>query len=63
MSVHVVLIGGLYDHRRVELTRAAARLEIAGQLYRRLDDPDTGEFLGGYVAEPYGEPHHDPGGR
>lgn len=63
MSVAALLIGGRFDRAKVELTQAPQRIEVAGQLYKRLDDPDTGEYLGGYVAEPYGESHHDPGGR
>lgn len=48
----MVLIGGpaRFDGQHVTLTRTPPRLEIAGVLYTRIDDPDTGESLGGYWA-------------
>lgn len=47
-----LLIGGPFDGRKVSLTRTPPRIEAAGVTYDRLDDPDTGEYLGGYVFAP-----------
>lgn len=51
-SVKAIFIGGPLDNRIVDLTHAPPRAECNGITYSRVDDPDTGEFLGGYIAIP-----------
>ena len=43
-----VLIGGPYDGARPDLLYAPETIDIRGDRYRRINDPDTGEYLGGY---------------
>lgn len=45
------LIGGPFDGRDAMITRASPRITLAGFTYVRIDDPDTGQYLGGYVLE------------
>lgn len=47
-AVDVRFIGGVMDGITVGLKRTPRRLLIGRFMYSRLDDPDTGEFLGGY---------------
>src|SRR5699024_11267483 len=42
------LIGGPFDGGQVQLTETPLHIDIDGVRYKRLDDPDTGEFLGAY---------------
>jgi hypothetical protein len=44
------LLGGPFSGLQCTLTRTPKRIEVAGVLYERIDDPDTGEFLDGYAA-------------
>lgn len=46
-----LLLGGRFDRIEVWLSAVPARIEASGQRYDRLDDPDTGEYLGAYVAQ------------
>lgn len=50
-GVRVALLGGRFDGARATVTQTPYRVEIDRVSYLRVDDPDTGEFLGGYVAE------------
>jgi hypothetical protein len=59
MTTRVVMVGGPWDGNWCTLTATPPRVQIGITLYRRLDDPDTGEFLGGYIVDPYPETHHD----
>jgi len=52
----VVFIGGAFNGVEVDLKRWPEKVEIAGLRYSRIDDPDTGVFLGAYVG---GEPMDD----
>lgn len=53
----VVFHGGAVDGARVSLKDTPQRLHVQGprvgrlgyDVYERIDDPDTGEFLGGYL--------------
>jgi hypothetical protein len=47
--VRVLLIGGRWDRYRVELSKTPPRVLVGNEIYDRVDDPDTGEFLGGYA--------------
>lgn len=51
-NAHVVHIrGGRKRLRDVAvLSRLPRRIEVAGDLFDRVDDPETGEFLGVYVG-------------
>src|SRR5699024_728031 len=42
------LIGGPFDGVQVQLTETPLHIDIDSVRYKRLDDPDTGEFLGAY---------------
>src|SRR5690625_5307653 len=42
------LIGGPFDGGQVQLTETPLHIDIDGVRYKRLDDPNTGEFLGAY---------------
>lgn len=46
------MIGGPWDGNWCTLRETPPRIQIGITYYRRLDDPDTGEFLGGYVLDP-----------
>lgn len=46
----VLLLGGPFNGRTVSLRKEPPRIQIAGRIYERIDDPDTGEGLGAYVA-------------
>lgn len=49
----VRIIGGPYDGWAVYVTDTPPDIEILGCRYRRIDDPETGEFLGTYaIVEP-----------
>lgn len=45
----VLLIGGPFDRITVHLRKEPRRILIAGRIYERIDDPDTGEGLGAYA--------------
>lgn len=53
----VVFLGGVVDGAHVVLKGTPKRLHVRGpqvgrlgyDVYERIDDPDTGEFLGGYA--------------
>jgi len=47
----VTLLGGPFAGK-VDLRKEPRRIEIAGVIYERIDDPDTGESLGAYVIAP-----------
>jgi hypothetical protein len=47
----VALLGGPYDGHRVSLISTPPRILVGEEPYVRVDDPDTGEFLGGYAHE------------
>lgn len=47
----VRLLGGRYDRSRVTLSKTPPVIFVGSERYERIDDPDTGEFLGGYVQE------------
>lgn len=51
MSDATHLIGGGFDGEDVEIAKLPRLLMIAEQVYERLDDPDTGEYLGGYALQ------------
>lgn len=46
----VRLLGGRYDGVEVELSSTPRRIRVGEVEYVRIDDPDTGEFLGGYYV-------------
>jgi len=50
LFTEVRLVGGPFGGQGVALKRTPPRIAPAGYTYYRIDDPDTGEFLGGYVA-------------
>ena len=64
MSAAVRFIGGPVDGARAELTRQPAHVLILGLQYDRIDDPDTGEPLGGYALHyaPTEQPAQGDGG-
>jgi hypothetical protein len=45
----VVLLGGPFDRREIDIRREPPRLEVAGRIYERINDPETGASLGAYV--------------
>lgn len=45
----VALIGGPFGGHRAALTRTPQRIDVGGHRYERINDPDTGESLGGYM--------------
>jgi hypothetical protein len=47
--MRVLLIHNATQVLAGELIRTPARIEIMGQIYNRVDDPETGEFLGAYA--------------
>jgi hypothetical protein len=50
MNVRVMLLGGPFNGQKVELSRTPERIDVAGVMYRRIDDPDTGRGLDAYVV-------------
>lgn len=46
----VTLLGGRFHGARPDLRKEPPRIEIAGHVYHRIDDPDTGECLGAYAS-------------
>lgn len=48
MKVH--LLGGKYDGFNVFITKTPPKIRVGNQLYERIDDPETGDPLGAYVA-------------
>lgn len=50
---NVILLGGPCNGVRVDLSATPVWIQIGedGPTYLRVDDPTTGEFLGGYVVE------------
>lgn len=44
-----VLVGGAYDGQTAILDDDVQSIEINGLIYDRINDPDTGESLGGYA--------------
>ena len=48
--ISVRILGGPYDGFKVEILGTPPRIQIKDCVYDRIDDPDTGEFLGGYVV-------------
>lgn len=49
-SDQAAFIGGPYDQAKARLVRCPPSVKIADvYYYERIDDPDTGEYLGGYV--------------
>lgn len=51
VSANVRLIGGPLDGLRGDLDGTSDWIEVAGFRYARVDDPDTGAYLGAYAAE------------
>ena len=49
--VSVTLCWGPFGGRRVTLSATTPRIRIGTSTYCRIDDPDTGEFLGGYTYD------------
>lgn len=47
--IRVSFIGGPFDRCRTGLLHTPPRVIMGGEVYERIDDPDTGEFLGGYA--------------
>jgi hypothetical protein len=47
----VRFIGGPVDGLMATLTRTPPRVVVSGWSYIAITDPETGEFLGGYVRE------------
>ncbi len=45
----VLLLGGPFNGRSIPLRKEPPRILIAGRIYERINDPDTGEGLGAYV--------------
>ena len=52
MSERVVFLGGPFDRMRTDLTKTPPHVDVSGFRYERIDDPDTGLPLGGYVYAP-----------
>jgi hypothetical protein len=52
----VRLIGGPYDRALTVITDTPKHIAIEGAAYERIDDPDSGEYLGGYVFRPRDAP-------
>lgn len=48
-QLRVKFTGGPLDKWEADFPSAPLRVEVMGALYERIDDPDTGEFLGGYA--------------
>jgi hypothetical protein len=55
-TTRVLFMGGPYDRWKADLTKTPQRVQfgLGGDkgppaFYERVDDPDTGEFLGGYA--------------
>lgn len=46
-----VLLGGPFDRYRTRLTRTPGCIVLEGTFYERVDDPDTGRYLGAYAAQ------------
>lgn len=46
-----VLLGGPHHRLRATLAATPSRVQVdpGGVIYSRVDDPDTGEYLGGYA--------------
>jgi len=49
-GTRVRLIGGTHDRRVTRLAKTPRRIRVAGQVYERVEDPETGEFLGAYAV-------------
>ena len=45
----VWLLGGRYDRQYVEISKTPAAIEINGEIYEAITDPDTGKNLGAYA--------------
>lgn len=50
-SVHVTFWGGKCHGASTYLRKTPPSLTILGETYSRVEDPDTGDFLGLYVSE------------
>jgi hypothetical protein len=50
MIMRVHLLKGLYDGYVVDISKQPSRILIDDYIYERIDDPETGEFLGAYVC-------------
>jgi hypothetical protein len=50
MREPAILFGGPLNGLRVYLSRHPARIEVRGQIYELIVDPDTGEGIGAYAA-------------
>jgi hypothetical protein len=48
-------VNGPFKGSVAQLTRTPPQLVIAGYTYDRIDDPDTGEYLGAYCLHFEGE--------
>ncbi len=49
MSTEVKFIGGPYDGQRGDVSRTVPVVIVGRSEYLRIDDPETGDFLGGYA--------------
>lgn len=51
--VAATLVGGPHDGAKITLTAATPppRIQIGGTIYHRVDDPDTGNYLGAYAHQ------------
>lgn len=47
-GIRAYLIHGSFNRQTVDLSKTPPRIQIGDQVYHRIDDPDTGEYLGGY---------------
>ena len=54
MSVKVWFVDGTMRGTKTELLYAPPQVVVLGERYDRIDDPDTGEYLGAYAL------HKDP---
>lgn len=52
----MILLGGPFDQQTANLRREPERIEVAGVVYERINDPDTGEGHGAYVVAAYEAP-------
>lgn len=50
MTDQIRFIGGPMDGHRAYLSTTPRTIAIGKDAYERIDDPATGEFLGGYAA-------------
>lgn len=60
-SSKVAFLGGPLAGCKTVMTKTPAHVEFRGERYERINDPDTGEFLGGYAHVPASDEPSTPG--